>query len=295
MDRALKPTEPELVFGRTDNLHQQLMESLSTDDSIAMRNQLKEMDTFTFDMLFPGDKERQELGAKILESGDPESIRLASEHEDVFSQQQLNDTLFAAVKADDPQLTAALIQSGANAEAFGDQLEPEYESEGLLVLCLNTSRPKRHKDGAVSSAQIARVARRLRAARPEQLRVVMQHHPVRAQEAADLTNLLIGHEEAVPTWVDAGLDLLIGGHIHLPYVRPLLGADGESGRRAWTAQAGTALSTRVRGGVPNSVNLIVHAQDQGQHHCCVERWDYSAREDGFVNACSHTLAIHRTD
>jgi hypothetical protein len=123
MDRALKPTEPELVFGRTDNLHQQLMESLSTDDSIAMRNQLKEMDTFTFDMLFPGDKERQELGAKILESGDPESIRLASEHEDVFSQQQLNDTLFAAVKADDPQLTAALIQSGANAEAFGDQLE----------------------------------------------------------------------------------------------------------------------------------------------------------------------------
>lgn len=174
---------------------------------------------------------------------------------------------------------------------FGHELEPEYESAGLLALCLNTSRPERHKNGEVSSAQIERVACRLRAARPEQLRIVMQHHPVRAQEASDLSNLLIGQEHAVPTWVDAGLDLLLCGHIHLPYVRPLHGQ--ESGRRAWTAQAGTALSTRVRGGIPNSVNLIVHDETQGRLHCCVERWDYSAREDCFVTARSETLHLDR--
>lgn len=147
----------------------------------------------------------------------------------------------------------------------------------------------------MSSAQIDRVARRLRAARPEQLRMVMQHHPVRAREESDLSNLLIGYEKAVPTWVDAGLDILLGGHIHLPYVWPLHGHAGEAGRRAWTAQAGTSLSSRVRDGIPNSVNLIVHSYELGQHHCCVERWDYCARQDMFMTVHSHTLALSRGD
>lgn len=177
--------------------------------------------------------------------------------------------------------------------AFGNELEPVYESAGLLVLSLNTSRPSRHKDGAVSRTQIERVAARLGQARPEQLRMVMQHHPVRAREQSDLTNLLIGHEEAVPRWVDAGLDLLVGGHIHLPYVWPLHGRHGASGRSGWTAQAGTALSTRVRDSIPNSVNLIRHTCEQGQHSCQVERWDYKAEEDLFIVAHTDTLAISR--
>lgn len=187
----------------------------------------------------------------------------------------------------------ALKPYGNYRRAFGHELEPEYESEGLLVLCLNTSRPSRHKDGEVNQAQIDRVAERLARAKPEQLRMVMQHHPVRAREQSDLTNLLIGYEKAVPTWVDAGLDLLVGGHIHLPYVWPLHGHYGESGRRGWTAQAGTALSTRVRAGIPNSVNLIAHHCDQGQHDCRVERWDYIAEEELFMPAHINTLVISR--
>jgi 3',5'-cyclic AMP phosphodiesterase CpdA len=177
--------------------------------------------------------------------------------------------------------------------AFGSELEPVYESEGLLVLCLNTSRPSRHTDGAVSRAQIERVANRLGQARPEQLRVIMQHHPVRAREHSDLTNLLIGHEKAVPRWVDAGLDLLVGGHIHLPYVWPLHGQHGATGRRGWTAQAGTALSSRVRGGIPNSINLIRHTCEHGRHSCHVERCDFIAEQDAFMPAHTNTLVISR--
>src|SRR5690606_32134883 len=107
--------------------------------------------------------------------------------------------------------------------AFGETLEPVLENERLLVLGVNSTTPRRHKDGEVSAAQIERVRARLAGASPRQLRIVLQHHPVRALQESDIANLLIGHEQAVPAWVDAGLDLLLAGHIHLPYVLPLRG------------------------------------------------------------------------
>ena len=51
----------------------------------------------------------------------------------------------------------------------------------------------------------------------------------------------------------AGADLILGGHIHLPFVRRL---DGDGLRTAWAVQAGTAVSHRVRPGVPNSVYVV---------------------------------------
>jgi 3',5'-cyclic AMP phosphodiesterase CpdA len=60
-------------------------------------------------------------------------------------------------------LFARFFQPYANYQhAFGSDLEPEYESERLLVLCLKTTRRFRHKDGEVSDTQIERVAARLR-------------------------------------------------------------------------------------------------------------------------------------
>lgn len=176
---------------------------------------------------------------------------------------------------------------------FGNDLEPLFENHWLLVVGVNTTRASRHKDGEVSPEQVARVAERLRAAQPHQLRVVMQHHPVKAVSESDVSNLLIGREQAVPVWVDAGLDLLIGGHIHLPYVWPIQGRGGEAGRRAWTAQAGTAISERVRGEVPNSVNLITHQIRDGQHCCAVERWDYSEQTEEFSQVLVTDMELDR--
>jgi 3',5'-cyclic AMP phosphodiesterase CpdA len=243
-------------------------------------------------------------------------LRLAHEHQPEITlltgdiTQRARRTQFAAARAFVQQFPAPVIAVPGNhdiplfkllartfnpygnyKQAFGSNLEPEYESNGLLVIGLNTSRPSRHKDGAVSGAQIDRVSRRLRESRPEQLRMIMQHHPVRAREESDMSNLLIGREMAVPTWVDAGLDLLIGGHIHLPYVWPLHGHHGKSGRKGWTAQAGTALSTRVRGDTPNSVNLVMHEYSLGLHECRVERWDYCAQQDTFLPAHTNTLIL----
>ena len=151
---------------------------------------------------------------------------------------------------------------------FGDDLEPVFESAELLVIGVNTTRAYRHKDGEVSAKQVERVVRRLEHATPRQLRVVVTHQPVAAARANDIRNLLHGREHAIERWSQAGVDLILGGHIHLPYVAPLHVAYKDLPRQMWAVQAGTSLSSRVRGSVPNSVNVIDYdASDYGHAPC----------------------------
>lgn len=162
---------------------------------------------------------------------------------------------------------------GRYSAAFGIDLEPMHRSPELLVVCVNTTRPWRHKDGEVSALQIDRVARLVAHADPAQLRVVV----IAVTRAEDEPNRLRGHSAALQTWAEAGADLVMGGHIHLPYVMPLQGL----ARPLWAVQAGTAVSSRVRDGAPNSVNLLRWGADAAPGCCRVEQWDYKADDRAF--------------
>ncbi|MBK1714168.1 metallophosphoesterase [Rubrivivax gelatinosus] len=158
----------------------------------------------------------------------------------------------------------------AHMESFGTELEPVHDSADCLLQCVNTTRPRRHKNGEVSALQIERVAARLAAARRGQLRIVVVHQPVAVSRDEDLPNLLRGHAQALRRWAEAGCDLVLGGHIHLPYVVPLL----QLARPLWVVQAGTAVSHRVRDGIPNSVNVLRWGREVAPGSCLIERWDH---------------------
>lgn len=164
--------------------------------------------------------------------------------------------------------------------AFGSELEPLHSSPDLMLVCVNTTRAWRHKHGEVSASQIDRVTRTLAGAGAAQLRVVVVHQPVAVTLAEDVPNLLRGHATALQRWSAAGADLIMGGHIHLPYVMALHGLAGPM----WAVQAGTALSSRVRSGVPNSVNLLRWGVDSSPGNCLIEQWDFSAASQTFVLA-----------
>jgi 3',5'-cyclic AMP phosphodiesterase CpdA len=180
---------------------------------------------------------------------------------------------------------------GRYKEAFGDDLEPVFESAEWLVVTVNTTRWYRHEDGVVSPAQVERVAARLAAASPSQLRVVVTHQPVMVTRQEDMSNRLHGRERAVARWSEAGLDLILGGHIHLPYVRSLHDAFSGCKRTAFAAQAGTAVSSRVRAGFPNSVNVVRLDMAGGTRACRVERWDYAAASKSFECAKVFPLSL----
>lgn len=162
------------------------------------------------------------------------------------------------------------------ATAFGAELEPVHATQHLLVVGVNTTRAWRHKNGEVSMAQIDRVAKRLAEASPQQLRMVVVHQPVAVTQTQDRTNLLRGRSAATRVWAAAGADLVMGGHIHLPYIVALQGL----ARPLWVVQAGTAVSSRTRLGVPNSVNVLRWGEAVG---CCrIEQWDFAPLDRAFV-------------
>ena len=170
-------------------------------------------------------------------------------------------------------------------EAFGDALEPAYASAELLVVGVNTTRWYRHKNGEVSLPQIDRVAACLERAQTGQLRVVVVHHPVAVQTAGESHNLLRGHAIALRRWAAAGADLVMGGHIHLPYTMPLPGL----ARPMWAVQAGTSVSRRVRNGHPNSVNLVRWGSGVPARRCTIEQWDFDTPTQSFVMASATHL------
>lgn len=160
---------------------------------------------------------------------------------------------------------------------FGRELEPVHEAPDLMVVCVNTTRPGRHKHGEVSAVQVERTARRLEGAVDGQTRVVVVHQPVAVEDAADVRNLLRGRQAALARWAEAGADIVMGGHIHLPGVMPLMGL----ARPMWAVQAGTAVSSRVRGDVPNSVNVLRCGDDAPDGVAVVEQWDHLAVRNEF--------------
>jgi 3',5'-cyclic AMP phosphodiesterase CpdA len=192
-------------------------------------------------------------------------------------------------------LVARLLTPYANYQrVFGTALEPEFASADLLVVGVNTTRPWRHKDGEVAVGQIARVCDRLQQAHAAQLRLVVTHQPVHVIRPEDERNLLHGHREAVYAWASAGVDLILGGHIHLPYVRPLHERFSDLPRPVWVVQAGTAVSSRVRSGAPNSVNVIRYTPAERPRHCLVERWDYDASAQRFTLVDQTTIGLTRS-
>lgn len=179
---------------------------------------------------------------------------------------------------------------------FGDDLEPSFESDELLVLGVNTTRARFHTDGEVSAAQLERVSRRLRAARREQLRVVVTHQPVYVSRPRDRKDLVRNHDLALRAWSAAGADVVLGGHIHLPQIHRLRELGADVSRAMWCVQAGTATSSRVRWEAPNSFNVIRYVMPavaaEGPR-CTAERWDYDRLEGRFSRADALEMHLDR--
>lgn len=163
-------------------------------------------------------------------------------------------------------------------QAFGPELEPSFGAADCLILGVKTTRRYRHVDGEISEQQRQRVASALASAAAEQVRVIVLHQPVAVPRLSEAHNVAHGAEAAISAWHEAGADVILAGHIHLPFVLPL----HERLRRArplWAVNAGTAVSSRIRHEAGNSVNLLDIAAPR---RCVLEQWGYTDATGQFL-------------
>ena len=133
---------------------------------------------------------------------------------------------------------------------------PEYErfsGPGLQVASINTSRgaqPRANWSKGQARRRDAERACELLADAGSALRVVICHHPLMEVTGGPMTGAVWGGREATRVLSEGGVDLILTGHVHMPFAHATPFGD----RRTYNVGAST-LSLRERG-VPAGFNVI---------------------------------------
>jgi 3',5'-cyclic AMP phosphodiesterase CpdA len=137
---------------------------------------------------------------------------------------------------------------------FGPAGSAWFDSPGLAVRAFNTARALQFRPnwskGALAPGQARAVAADLVKASPGTLRVAVCHHPLVEVPHGPMTGRVIGGPAGAKLLAEAGVDLILSGHVHTPFAFALPFAD----ERTYSVGAAT-LSLRERG-TPAGFNVI---------------------------------------
>jgi 3',5'-cyclic AMP phosphodiesterase CpdA len=107
------------------------------------------------------------------------------------------------------------------------------------------------KDGLLDAGRVKRAAEVLTQSEAR-WRVMVTHHPVAVGGGLSAVEVVHGWKDVAGTVEQAGVNVILGGHLHEPYVAEIT---LPAGGKATYVAAGTAVSTRLRH-APNSYNLL---------------------------------------
>jgi 3',5'-cyclic AMP phosphodiesterase CpdA len=163
-------------------------------------------------------------------------------------------------------------------------VEQTYVDGAIAVIGINTARALSFKGGRLNVRQMEAVRRCFHGAARNAVKVLVVHHPL------DIPHVWPGvsamrASAALRHWEECGVDLILAGHEHRAF------AGGAERLRignhdAVIVQAGTATSTRVRGGELNSFNLIRTAAKEIR----VERMTWDPVANRFAESHSESFA-----
>ena len=135
---------------------------------------------------------------------------------------------------------------------IAETLEPKRIDNDSIVIGINTARRAGYSfdwsRGRINSNQVAAVVDYLSKEKDDRLRVVVAHHPFWIPKRYRYRHIIGGRDKAIPMLKNAGVDIILSGHVHFAYTEALYGLI--------ISHAGTTISNRVEEGYPNSFKII---------------------------------------
>ena len=132
---------------------------------------------------------------------------------------------------------------------IGDPFHGGWDGDAFAIRMINTSRGAQPRldwsKGAINLGVCRAAAAEVSAAAPDGLRVISCHHPLLEAAGAPVTGGVHRGAEAAAILAEGGVDLILTGHVHVPFAVPL-----PSGDHLTYAVGASTLSLRTRGAPP---------------------------------------------
>lgn len=126
----------------------------------------------------------------------------------------------------------------------------------VAVFGFNSTSPLRHTRGKLSPDHFSRLLKEAPQAARNGIRIGCVHQPLHTAWMQDAHERLIDAEAAAGHFSTHGFDLVLSGHVHVPYIATTRDSFPGLDRHFILSGAGTATSHRTRPGAPNSFNFI---------------------------------------
>jgi 3',5'-cyclic AMP phosphodiesterase CpdA len=144
---------------------------------------------------------------------------------------------------------------------ISDDPEPFYENGEIAVLGLNSSRSLTIQDGRLNDRQIDRLIRVFKQASPNTVKILVSHHPFEPSPGFETYRTVGGGKKVLAAMAACQADAILSGHLHTMHSACTALKEGKIQWSVLLSQAGTAISTRLRGQAP-SFNVLQVGQQR---------------------------------